>query len=200
VRGLTERGGLDIVFKISEEFGRLPREMELVVFRLVQECLTNIHRHSGSRNATIQVLRDRERVIVEIQDSGRGIAREKLAEIQSKGSGVGIRGMQERLRQFGGGDEDRLGEHRHDSIGNDPAGEIGADDGAPRGRRVKSRAAGEGTIKWRGLLVAGRRCGGSDNSNSTQEFRTAISVYYALLKTIRFVEVHLLFSTGRGQM
>lgn len=102
VRGLTERGGLDIVFKISEEFGRLPREMELVVFRLVQECLTNIHRHSGSKNATIQVIRNRERVIVEVQDCGKGIPREKLAEIQTKGSGVGIRGMRERLRQFGG--------------------------------------------------------------------------------------------------
>ena len=102
VRGLTERSGLDIAFNISEEFGRLPRDMELVVFRLVQECLTNIHRHSGSQSAAIQISRDPDRVLVEIRDQGKGISSEKLAEIQSKGSGVGIRGMRERLRQFQG--------------------------------------------------------------------------------------------------
>ncbi len=57
VRGLTERSGLEIAFKISERFGRLPREMELAVFRLVQESLTNIHRHSGSKRATIEISR-----------------------------------------------------------------------------------------------------------------------------------------------
>ena len=76
--------------------------MELVVFRLVQECLTNIHRHSGSKSATIQIGREPDRVLVEVQDQGKGISPEKLAEIQSKGSGVGIRGMRERLRQFKG--------------------------------------------------------------------------------------------------
>jgi signal transduction histidine kinase len=102
IRGLTERSGLDIAFNISEEFGRLPRDMELVVFRLVQECLTNIHRHSGSQSAAIQITRDPDRVLIEVRDQGKGIAPEKLAQIQSKGSGVGIRGMRERLRQFQG--------------------------------------------------------------------------------------------------
>jgi two-component system, NarL family, sensor kinase len=102
IRGLTERSGLDITFGISEEFGRLPRDMELVVFRVVQECLTNIHRHSGSKSAVIQVLREPERVLVEVRDQGKGIPPEKLVEIQTKGSGVGIRGMRERLRQFQG--------------------------------------------------------------------------------------------------
>jgi PAS domain S-box-containing protein len=102
ISGLADRSKLDITFKISEEFGRLPREMELVVFRVVQECLTNIHRHSGSKTASIQVSRESERVLVEVRDQGGGISREKLAEIQSKSSGVGIRGMRERLRQFQG--------------------------------------------------------------------------------------------------
>jgi signal transduction histidine kinase len=102
IRGLTERSGLDVAFTISQEFGRLPRDMELVVFRLVQECLTNIHRHSGSKSATIQIGREPDRVLVEVRDQGKGISPEKLAEIQSKGSGVGIRGMRERLRQFKG--------------------------------------------------------------------------------------------------
>ncbi|MFZ0641445.1 MAG: response regulator [Candidatus Acidiferrales bacterium] len=102
LRGLTERSGMDIGFYISEEFGRLPRDMELVVFRVVQECLTNVHRHSGSKNAAIWITRETDRVLVEVRDEGKGISPERLAEIQSKGSGVGIRGMRERLRQFQG--------------------------------------------------------------------------------------------------
>jgi PAS domain S-box-containing protein len=102
LRGLSDRSGLDITFHISEEFGRLPRDMELVVFRLVQECLANIHRHSGSKTAVIEIARDSERVLVEVRDQGKGIAPERMAEIQSKGSGVGISGIRERLRQFNG--------------------------------------------------------------------------------------------------
>ena len=102
VSGLTARGGIKISFKISEDFGRLSREMELVIFRVVQECLTNIHRHSGSETAEIRILRERKCVLVEVRDHGRGIPAEKLARIQTSGSGVGIRGMRERLRQFGG--------------------------------------------------------------------------------------------------
>jgi PAS domain S-box-containing protein len=102
IRGLSERSGLDIAFSISEEFGRLPREMELVVFRLVQECLTNIHRHSGSKEAIIQIDRDLDRVLIEVRDQGKGIPKEKLAQIRYGGTGVGIRGMRERLRQFQG--------------------------------------------------------------------------------------------------
>jgi PAS domain S-box-containing protein len=102
IRGLIERSGLDIDFTISKEFGRLPREMELVVFRCVQECLTNIHRHSGSKNAVIKIIRDSERVLIEVRDHGKGISAERLAAINSNGVGVGIRGMRERLRQFAG--------------------------------------------------------------------------------------------------
>jgi two-component system NarL family sensor kinase len=76
--------------------------MELVVFRLVQECLTNIHRHSGSSTASIRIVRDDDRLTVEVRDQGRGITREKLIELQSGVSGVGIRGMRERLRHFQG--------------------------------------------------------------------------------------------------
>ena len=57
IQGLTERSGLEIELDIPEDFGRLPREMELVMFRLVQECLTNIHRHSGSKVAAIGIAR-----------------------------------------------------------------------------------------------------------------------------------------------
>ncbi|MGC1373847.1 MAG: sensor histidine kinase, partial [Candidatus Sulfotelmatobacter sp.] len=101
-QGLMERSGLSIVLDISRDFGRLPGDMELVIFRLVQECLTNIHRHSGSKTAAIRVLNDGDAVRVQVRDEGIGIPPELLAKVQAGGSGVGIRGMQERLRQFRG--------------------------------------------------------------------------------------------------
>jgi PAS domain S-box-containing protein len=102
VEGLSQRSGLEIELKIPEQFGRLPRDIEIVIFRLVQECLTNIHRHSGSKTAIIRIAREDERVSVEVQDRGKGIPRERLAELRAYGGGVGIRGMRERLRPFKG--------------------------------------------------------------------------------------------------
>jgi PAS domain S-box-containing protein len=102
IEGLRQRSGLQITLSISKNFGRLPREMELVVYRLVQECLTNIHRHSGSKSASIRLARAGEIVSLEIQDAGRGIPPEKLKLLQLQGAGVGIRGMIERVRQFNG--------------------------------------------------------------------------------------------------
>jgi PAS domain S-box-containing protein len=102
VQGLVERGGLDIDLNVAEDLGRLPADMELAIFRLVQESLTNVHRHSGSKTAQIQISRDEYGVHVEVQDQGRGIEPGRLAEIQSRGAGLGLRGLRERLRQFQG--------------------------------------------------------------------------------------------------
>jgi len=102
IEGLQERSGLDITLEIPEDFGRLPKGIELVIFRVVQECLTNIHRHSGSKVAAIKIARVTNIVSVEVQDTGKGLSPEKLTEIQSQGGGVGIRGMRERLIQLGG--------------------------------------------------------------------------------------------------
>ncbi|HET7209414.1 MAG TPA: PAS domain S-box protein [Terriglobales bacterium] len=102
VEGLESRSGLAIDLSIAEDFQRLPHDLELVVFRFVQECLTNVHRHSGSKNASIRVTREAESVRIEVQDQGKGIPGERLAEIQNRGSGVGIRGMRERIQHFHG--------------------------------------------------------------------------------------------------
>ena len=102
VQGLGERCGLKISLRIPDNFGRLPSEMELVIFRLVQECLTNIHRHSGSKTAQIEIAQEGENVCVAVHDQGTGMSPQRLAEIQSHGTGVGIRGMRERVRQFHG--------------------------------------------------------------------------------------------------
>lgn len=101
-QGLRERTGLNIALDVPEDFGRIQRDIELVVFRLVQECLTNIHRHSGSKTAAIRLTRESDTVVLEVRDKGKGISSERLAEIQSGGSGVGIRGMRERVAQFSG--------------------------------------------------------------------------------------------------
>jgi PAS domain S-box-containing protein len=102
IQGLTERSSLDIKLEIAQEVGRLPSDMELAIFRFVQECLTNVHRHSESASARIRLYVERDLVQVQVTDQGKGMPPERLTEIQSGGSGVGIRGMHERLRQFGG--------------------------------------------------------------------------------------------------
>jgi PAS domain S-box-containing protein len=102
VQGLTERSSLEVNLKVSDNFGRLPPDMELLLFRLVQESLTNIHRHSGSKTALIRIEREENTVHLRIEDQGRGMSPERLAEIQSHGTGVGIRGMRERVRHFHG--------------------------------------------------------------------------------------------------
>jgi signal transduction histidine kinase len=102
VAGLAERSGLSIEVETSDDFGRLPHEMELAVFRIVQECLTNIHRHSGSKTATIRLLRRSTDVSLEVLDEGRGISAAKLGLIQAQRSGVGMAGMRERVRHLRG--------------------------------------------------------------------------------------------------
>jgi PAS domain S-box-containing protein len=102
VRGLEERSGLKIDLKLPANFERLPAEMELLLFRLVQECLTNIHRHSGSKTALIQIEQEGNNVKLKVEDQGSGMSPQRLAEIQSQGKGVGIRGMRERVRHFCG--------------------------------------------------------------------------------------------------
>jgi PAS domain S-box-containing protein len=102
IRGLAERSGLKSKLIIPKDFGRLSDDLEVTIFRIVQECLTNIHRHSESKTAAIHLSRSGESVSLEIQDEGKGIPAEKLAEIQGHRTGVGITGMRERVRHLNG--------------------------------------------------------------------------------------------------
>jgi PAS domain S-box-containing protein len=103
VEGFVERSKIKVHLEIPAEFGRLSRELETAIFRVVQECLTNIHRHSGSSMARIRIFHSGGGVRVEVQDEGKGISPEKRSELKLTGkAGVGIRGMRERLRQLGG--------------------------------------------------------------------------------------------------
>ncbi len=103
IKGFSARSGIEVHVDLAEDFGRLPQDMETAIFRLLQESLTNIHRHSGSSAADVRITRSPHDVRIEIRDEGNGISPDKLLEINSSSSaGVGLRGMQERLRQLGG--------------------------------------------------------------------------------------------------
>jgi len=101
--GFAARSGIRVDLDLPEKFERLPLQTETVLFRIVQEALTNIHRHSGSETALIRLRRHGEMLVLEIEDQGRGIAKAELGQITSGGGGgVGVASMIERIEQLGG--------------------------------------------------------------------------------------------------
>jgi PAS domain S-box-containing protein len=103
-QGFSARSGIATNVDVTPGFGRLPEDMELALFRIVQESLTNILKHSRSPQAEIRFTRDASVVTLEVQDAGRGIPPDVMARIRGRrsGAGVGFGGMQERLRLLGG--------------------------------------------------------------------------------------------------
>jgi signal transduction histidine kinase len=101
VDGFMERSKIRTKVEVPEDFDRLPPETEIAVFRVVQECLANVHRHSGSSSCSVKLIRDDHELQLQVEDSGSGIPKEKLANLMSSG-GVGLRGMRERVRRLGG--------------------------------------------------------------------------------------------------
>lgn len=105
LEGFSARSGLNTTFDVDPDFGRLQRDLELALFRVLQESLTNVHRHSGSQTARIRLRSSGGVVILEVNDAGRGISPETLRRSGKGGVaslGVGLRGMNERMRQLGG--------------------------------------------------------------------------------------------------
>lgn len=104
VEGYSERTGIHVDVEVSPYFGRLPGDIELGLFRVIQESLTNVQRHSGSYTAKIGLNRDGNKVLLDVRDSGRGISASKRKRSGNipLASGVGIPSMDERVRQFGG--------------------------------------------------------------------------------------------------
>jgi signal transduction histidine kinase len=102
--GFAQRSGIRVDVEIPETLPRLPSEIETTLFRVVQQSLANIHRHSGSAMAMIRISIDEDSVGVEIRDEGRGISSEILAGFRSgtRLLGVGLAGMRERIRDMGG--------------------------------------------------------------------------------------------------
>ena len=104
VDGFTKRSGIRVALGVSPRFGRMTRSAELALFRVVQECLTNIQRHSGSLEARIEIDSTPEKVVLEVSDKGRGITllNQSNAEKIPLEPGVGILSMVERVQQIGG--------------------------------------------------------------------------------------------------
>ena len=102
VEGFAERSKIRVNLDLDANLGRLSSECETAIFRIVQESLTNIHRHSGSPTASISISRTRRQVRLEVHDQGKGISVQKQRNSGSMKRGVGIQGMHERVRQLGG--------------------------------------------------------------------------------------------------
>ncbi|HZW80603.1 MAG TPA: PAS domain-containing sensor histidine kinase [Candidatus Deferrimicrobiaceae bacterium] len=103
VDGFSERSKIKVDLDIPSDFGRLPDEVEIAIFRIVQECLTNIHRHSGSDSATISLTWENDGLTVQVKDNGKGIPKDRQRELLESGrAGIGFGGMRERLRQLNG--------------------------------------------------------------------------------------------------
>jgi len=102
--GFAKRSGIHVSLDVPAKLGRLPRELETTVFRIVQESLTNIHRHSRSATAGIRIVRNATDLTLEVSDEGNGMSPAVLERSNGGGGGlgVGIAGMCERARQLGG--------------------------------------------------------------------------------------------------
>jgi len=103
--GFTKRSGIQTTFEVSPNLGRLNPDVELAIFRALQESLTNVHRHSGSPTAAVRLSVDDNTFVLEISDQGKGDSGAPIGESAQDGAsghGVGLRGMRERMRQVGG--------------------------------------------------------------------------------------------------
>jgi signal transduction histidine kinase len=103
LEGFSERSKIRVELQMPDDIGRLPSDLETAVFRIVQECLTNVHRHAASSTVSVFIARTPDEFRVEVKDEGKGILPTKRAELDLPGkAGVGLRGMRERVRQLGG--------------------------------------------------------------------------------------------------
>jgi two-component system CheB/CheR fusion protein len=104
VDGFSSRSNIQVELEVAGEIGRLPQPIELALFRVIQEALSNIHRHSGAKKVQIKLARADGGVSLEIRDNGKGIPPELLSgsDHGRQVVGVGILGMRERLSQLGG--------------------------------------------------------------------------------------------------
>ena len=101
LEGLGQRSGIQLSVDIAEDFGRLAQPTELVLFRVLQESLTNVHRHSKSMKAEVSLRKTGDKVVLRVRDYGKGMPRDTLEKFLRTGAetGVGLAGMRERIRE-----------------------------------------------------------------------------------------------------
>ena len=104
VEGFAKRSGVKVRLDFAPEVERLPDTIETALFRVLQESLTNVHRHSGTSEVDVRFCREAQTVILEVRDYGRGIHEELLSRWGQAvlDSGVGVAGMRERLSELKG--------------------------------------------------------------------------------------------------
>lgn len=105
LEGFSTRSNVQTSFEIDSQFGRLSRDVELALFRVLQESLTNVHRHSGSPTANVRLSLKNGNAVLEVADQGQGIKEKSSTHTDGEwhtSLGVGVRGMNERMRQLGG--------------------------------------------------------------------------------------------------
>lgn len=104
VDGFSQRSGIGVNLDIPREMKRLPSAQELVLFRILQETLTNVHRHAHSPSVDIRLGLDHEHITLAVRDYGTGMPPDLLEKLRERGrgGGIGLNGMRERVVQFGG--------------------------------------------------------------------------------------------------
>jgi signal transduction histidine kinase len=101
VEEFSRRSGVDVALHCESTIARMPSEVETAFFRITQECLSNVHRHSESKSATVRLYEAEGWIHLDISDKGRGISPDKR-NLMDSGGGVGLRGMRERVALLGG--------------------------------------------------------------------------------------------------
>ena len=102
LEGLSERSGIRMALEVDPpDPGRLKSELETAIFRIVQEALTNMFRHSGARNGSVTLIRKDGNIVVTVRDDGKGIE-EQVIQLRPESVGVGIGGMRQRVTELGG--------------------------------------------------------------------------------------------------
>jgi len=104
IEGFAKRSGIDVTADLASDDKRLPMNIEIALFRVLQESLTNVHRHSGASEASVSFRRQPNAAILEVRDFGSGIPAERLVRLRetSAETGVGLAGMRERLNELNG--------------------------------------------------------------------------------------------------
>jgi len=102
LEGLTKRSGIEVALEVTPlAFPRLPRDVETAIFRIVQEAVTNVFRHSGAHKAWVTLAREGTQVVGTVRDDGKGVP-DQITEFRPDSIGIGIGGMRQRVKEFSG--------------------------------------------------------------------------------------------------
>jgi len=143
VEGFAQRSDIQVNLDLPAELGRLDTDIETALFRVVQEALTNVHRHSSASEVDIHLLVDTKHIQLDVSDNGKGIPKDRLQRVLESGSGtgVGLAGMRERVRDSGGSMEIKSGDAGTTIIISIPITELASTDSQENGESVHSISA-----------------------------------------------------------